>query len=144
MEMRSAVTKAIGLANGASKGISNYKSVGACVSGRCEDISIQKLYYRLDEIEHYIKTHPNELLLIADTYYMAYTERGPNKYLIIIGGHDGIANDIQGCNYSLNCILKGIVNVMGINTSKDVIEYFYEHAYDVIKRTVIVVFKYRE
>lgn len=144
MEFRKALTTAIGLAKGAAQGISNYASVGACHSGNCLPISVRTLYYRLDEIEKYVKEHHNELLLISDTYFVAYTEKDGYSYIVLIGGHDGIANDIKMCRYSLSCILNGIIHALHIKTNVPALDYFYNNAYTTLKRTVMVVFRFKE
>ena len=138
MEIKDAVSKAIGLAVGSSLNSSNYDSVSACK--KCIELSKARLFYRMGDIADYIVKKPNYLLPLADTYYIAYSELERNKYIFIIGGRDDIVNLVSACSRKLICVLNTMLSKKG-NLGLDALPYLYNYA-NRIDNAVIVVFKW--
>lgn len=136
--LEKAITTAINVAYSSSKGRSNYENVSACEN--CIPISQSKLFYRFDEIAKWVNEHPNIFLLIADTYYLAYTKSEYVSYITIVGGNENVNSVMRAFNFSLPKVL-GFIFQQEASTDLVVLMHAKAHTF---AHTAIVEFVFKE
>ena len=136
--LEKAIITAINVAYSSSKGRSKYENVSACK--KCIPISHSNLFYRFDEIAKWVREHPNQFLLIADTYYLAYTKLEDVSFIVIVGGNENV-------NSVMRAFQNKLADVVGFILKKgaylELVGLLYTKAHE-FKNTAIVVFRFKE